>query len=225
MGNSIVCYTAFTAGKDELIMPLKTEGVDFRAYVEYDGDHTVWDMCRLINPDPRPVMRAKRYKIMPHEHFPHYEESVWIDGNYEVIGDLRKLVKVALKDTNIAFFKHPEGRDCLYQEVDACLRLKKGDPEKVKQQGEEYRQLGHPEHWGLVACPVIVRRHNAFDCSFAMNKWMDEIEKYSWRDQISIMRVLKQWDIPFTVIPGDVRENKWVRKKREHLDESKIIIP
>lgn len=217
MGNKIICYTAFTNGFDELITPLKTKGVDFRAYVEYDGDHTVWDMCRLINPDPNPVMRAKRYKIMPHEHFQHYEYSVWLDGNIEVIGDLRKMVKVAMKDTNLAFFSHPDGRTCLYEEVKACLRLKKGDPRQVTQQGEEYRKLGHPENWGLVTCSVIVRRHNAFDCSFAMSKWMDEIEKYSWRDQISIMRVLHQWDIPFSIIPGDVRDNKWVLKKREHL--------
>ena len=70
---------------------------------------------------------AKKYKLLPHRYLSEYEYSLWIDGNFTVVGNIDILVEKYLKDANIAFFNHQntalDPRNCIYQEASAIFNF------------------------------------------------------------------------------------------------------
>ena len=44
-------------------------------------------------------------------------------------------------------------------EAKASMELEKYQGQRCIEQVEAYREEGHPEHWGLYACGLIVRHH------------------------------------------------------------------
>ena len=55
---------------------------------------------------------------------------------------------------------------------------------------ERYNNENFPDNTGLIEGCLIVRKHNEKDCVNLMNKWFEEIEKYSYRDQLSFNYIL-----------------------------------
>lgn len=210
--NRIVAYTAISGDKDDLIEPRKKpRGCDLYAFTESDNQSKNYRTFSVISEFDEPVMRAKRYKILPHHFFAGHEISVWLDGNLEMIGDIEALVERYLQGVNMAVFKHPDGRGCVYEEAEACIEMKKDDPERIRKQVEGYRTMKYPEKNGLVACSVLIRRHKAYDCILAMERWWREIVEGSYRDQLSFPVVAWQTDLKYNVIDEDFRDCAWFR--------------
>jgi len=159
-----------------------------------------WELMapKWIHPNPR---RAARYhKLHPHLLFPDADMSVWIDGSQEMTADPRDIFDKYMRDRDISTFKHPE-RTCVYQEQRACLRLKKDDPVKMKQQMDRYIAEGYPAFNGMVETTMTCRRHTP-DVARFNEAWWFEIQKGSLRDQLSFNFVSWKLGIPYSHVPG-----------------------
>ena len=202
----LVVYTAVFGGRDKLIEAPKFPNVE---YVCFTDDQTLASRTwRIVQVPPQcdPRLAAKVYKILPHRFFPDYEQSLWVDGTHAPAVDPRYLVLQYLNASDIALFAHPR-RNCIYDEMDACLLYGKGDAERIRHQGEIYRREGYPAHNGLATCTVILRRHHSPQVRRTMEDWWTEIQRHSIRDQLSFNYAAHRHKLSYTAIPGDVYRN------------------
>ena len=156
----------------------------------------------------RPVMEAKRYKILSHLFFD--DTTIWVDGNIFPLIPPEQLVDEFLGDADMAVWKHPQ-RDCIYDEVPNILGLGGDRGHMVEAQSEHYKKMGHPAHWGLGECNVILRRNNEKVRSFC-NEWWSEICRWSARDQMSFPYLLRLHpELKVNFIEGNVRNHPYFR--------------
>ena len=161
-----------------------------------------WKTRKACDKFVEPVMNAKIHKILTHKYI-NTPYIVWMDGNMTLKQDPHELVKL-MGEYDFAFFKHP-GRDCVYEEADACLQLGKGKIGEILEQQKEYAKIDFPEHSGLCELTAFVRK-NLPDANDLFEKWWVEITRFSNRDQISFPVVFhgKEW----ATIPGSVADAK-----------------
>lgn len=200
----IVVYTAVAKGYDDLQPPQpKSDGCDHLCFCD-DARPTAagWEYRPFDVHAADPVRTAKKPKVMPHLYFPEHEYSIWIDANVVVMGDVTEFVERYLSDASIAMFAHPENRDCIYDEAEACIRIGKDDTRIIRRQIDGYRRIGHPAHAGLNACTIIARRHRDPTIIGAMEDWWREIQAHSRRDQISFNVVAHRHGLRINTIDG-----------------------
>ena len=231
MKNKIVIYTAIFGGKDNLIEPkFIPKGCDFVCFTDGDFKSGVWDVRKVEPNSNDPVRSAKIYKILPHKYLAEYENSIWIDGNLLVRGDVNELVKKYLENVNLAVFSHSEHkkrwkklfwvkdkrdcRSCIYDEAEYLLKIGeqgkyKDNTDLIKKQVERYREKGYPKDNGLLVGMVILRKHNKQDVAKTMEDWWKEISSGSRRDQLSFNYVVWKNKLKFVYLKGDSRRNKY----------------
>ena len=198
----ITVMTAITGDKDELLPQQEYRGVEYVAFMDDDTKSSLWKTRKACDKFVKPVMNAKIHKILGHKYCD-TPYIVWMDGNCKLKQDPHELVKL-LKDKDFAFFKHP-GRDCLFDEADACVSLGKGNTKELAEQVKEYAKIDFPGHAGLCELTCFVRKNNQ-KSNDLFEKWWAEVTRYSNRDQISFPVVFKgqKW----ATIPGSVGEIK-----------------
>ena len=232
MEKKVIIYTAIYSDKDNLMDPINVS--DNCKYICFTDNPSlkskVWDV-RLETPEMGDNnLNAKYYKVLPHRCFKDetIENSVWVDGAREIIGDINIFIdKVAENFTfnSIKLLKHPEGRNCLYEEVDKLLYLNSIGNHKVSndiitKQRDKYLDEGMPKHFGLFNCPILIRKHFDSYTQKMGELWWEEINKESKRDQVSLPFILWKNNIPFNVIPletfngDDNNIFKWYPHKR-----------
>lgn len=210
--NSIVTYTCITGGYDQLKQPKNvSKGIDYICFTDnLTIDSGVWKL-RPIPDELRYLSNVKTQriiKICPHRYLKEYSTSIWVDGNLQVVGDLNCFANQY--DLNRCPFYvrvHPV-RKCIYDEAEACIRLKKDTSESVNRQIEAYRQEGYPKKIGMVETCVLLRKHNDIKCQLLCNLWASELLKYSHRDQLSFNYAC--WKMKF--IPGILKNEFNVNK-------------
>lgn len=141
---------------------------------------------------------ARFFKTHPHLLFPEHRYSIFIDGNIQAITDMRPVIQM-LGNNFIAIHQQP-GRDCIYEEADAVIALKKANPQTVHSQTEKYKREGFPSHFGLFQTNVLVREHNLPQCIKIMEEWWTEISTHSKRDQLSFTYVLWKNNLDSTAV-------------------------
>lgn len=176
----ITVYTSVVGGFDKLEDCQEDDTANYIAFTEQQSD--TWD-CRKPYDKFKDNRRNSRIqKIMPHLFFDS-EYSIYLDGNIRLKVPAQQLIDEYLKDKDVAVIRHI-GRDCIYDEADACMNLKKGNPLELAEQVKEYSKIGWKKHAGLAECGVIIRRHTK--AVEQMNeKWWAHYCRYSERDQIS----------------------------------------
>ena len=130
------------------------------------------------------------HKMHPHILFPEYETSIFIDAN--VLAKTPKLFELANKVPQNVFLSVPPHRrcSCIYDEIEACIKVQKDDIKKLEQQRELLLAEGFPKKMGMTENNVIFRRHNHPLCIKIMEEWWNMLEHYSKRDQLSLFYVL-----------------------------------
>jgi len=162
-----------------------------------------------------PVHQAKVFKVLSHQFIEDADYSIWLDGNIKLLIDPDFLVQEWLWGYDIAVWKH-FGRDCIYDEASEIERLWKGKIPLVREQVEHYRKQGHPEHWGLAECNVIVRKHTDAVKRFN-DAWWSEICRWSWRDQLSFPYVARtNPSVRVNYVHGNPRDHRYF-KYRDHI--------
>lgn len=129
---------------------------------------------------------------------------IYIDSNIKTVGDIRDLIQF-LNQYGFVSNLHKD-RNCIYEELEACIGLKKDNPQTMRKQIDSYRTTGMSEHYGLIEGNLLVRNHNNPKCIEIMERWWQEIVKHSCRDQRSLPFVLWEMEIPVAEI-GRISNN------------------
>ena len=193
----IVVYTALFGNYDSVREPqMKPENIDYVLLTDQSfPENTLWQRCRqesLLPEELRsdPVLCNRWCKMHPHLLFPEYTYSIYIDSNIWVFSDLTP-VAAGLDRYPVAMFRHKK-RDCVYEEVQACIDQKKADPASLRRHEKTIREHGIPPKWGLLEASIIARKHMDPACISLMDAWWEAFRTNSRRDQISLIDVLWQ---------------------------------
>lgn len=202
--NDLVVYTAITGNCVDKLHPvepaedIKGRRVKFVCFTHAATPVRGWEIRPPVWEHNDNARRTARWhKIMSHFLFPEAEWTIWHDGSHNFKIDPCQLIdEVSLWAGTFATFKHPL-RDCMYQELQACLKLKKDNARIMQAQVAGYRAAGMPEHFGLFETACVVR-HNREEVKKINEAWWQEIASGSLRDQLSLPYVL--WRNPDSVV-------------------------
>jgi hypothetical protein len=200
-----VVYTAvFGNIGDQLHEPVQASGVRYVAFVDSavatKQTHKGWELLppRWERPDKR--RQARQHKCLAHELFPETEYTLWVDGCLTPRENMQSMVEYLLNDHDLAAFEHAE-RNCVYQEVEACIRLKKDQPELMRNQVARYRKEQYPYNNGLAETTAVLRRHTP-QIAELNQAWWKEIREGSVRDQLSLDYVCWRLGVRYTHLSG-----------------------
>lgn len=201
IGNSrVAIYTVLFGNYDFLKDPMYiSENCDYYVLTNQEIKSEIWkkiDIKKYENATKgmSNLELARFYKTHPHILFDKYEYSIFIDANVQIVADLVPMIST-LNSNFISIHRQP-GRDCIYDEAEAIISLKKAKKEEVKHQIDSYKNNGFPHHFGLFQTNVLVRRHNDSECIKIMDCWWEEMVKYTKRDQLSFTYTL--WSLGYT---------------------------
>lgn len=170
----MICFTSITNNYDTLKDPYISDGWEYVVFSDRYIEHPIWK-CVVTDKHNRDI------KIRPHLELFH-TLSLWVDGSIEIVGDLNEFVSEV---PNIyTAWKHPH-RNCLYEELNAVVKMKGINPEEAKRQGNDYEIMGMPHDWGLAACGVLLRDLSSEWVRDMNEQWWSEYSKGIKRDQIS----------------------------------------
>lgn len=213
LGLNIVCYTAIFGGiKDRLYPPGgDNDGVRFVAFVDDPSAKAPdgWKLRGAVESLPNKRRQARWHKTHPHKLFPAADYTLWIDGCLTPRYSVRLMIEECLQGRDLCVFKHGE-RSCLYQELEACLRLRKDDPQVMRRQVDEYRRQGYPYLNGLAETTAVLRRHISAIEQFD-ECWWREIRNGSLRDQLSFDYVCRCSGISYSHFPGSRTSSPYFR--------------
>jgi len=221
----IAIYTALFGEYDKLWdPPEKYPGCDFVCFTDQHMIKSkVWTIRLVTSSNIDSIMMNRKYKMLPHFFLPDYDLSMYIDTNILLIKNPLLYIDKCLAHTNIAMPKHFK-RSCIYQEAVAIIKENKANKYNVLRQITDYREQGFPENYGLTENNVIIRKHNEEDVVFLMNKWWEEVNKYTFRDQLSFMFLQWKYQIPLRVLKamGRGRGFYWIKLHRKEVKKSYI---
>lgn len=164
-------------------------------------------------------MQSKYFKIQPHKlkELKDCEYSIWIDGACIIISPyFASFMVEQLGNKNLAVFQHPEDRDCIFQEINFCKDWEKYIHTNMRQEEIDYRKAGMPEHFGLQACTIFVRRHYSEDCIKFCDAWWKEELKYFSNDQISFQFVKWKQKFRHAIIKENLFKNPYIASTFTH---------
>ena len=142
--------------------------------------------------------KNRYFKMHPDKVFKNYKYSIYIYGNVKVITDLTEMVN-KIGSCGVAIHKHGK-RDCVYDEVNTILAMKKDTKENLEKHIEFLKKIGFPKPYGLLECNIIAREHFNPTCQKLMDMWWQDFMTLSKRDQMSLPSVLFRNDIPVSEV-------------------------
>lgn len=203
--SKFICYTAiFGTIGDQLHTPVAAEGVRYVAFVEpavaKQRSLHGWELLppRWERPDKR--RQARQHKCLAHELFPLADYTLWVDGCLTPMESLQSMAEYLLNDHDLATFEHAE-RNCVYQELEACIRLRKDIPELMRKQVARYRSEQYPYNNGLAETTAVLRR-NTPQITELNKAWWQEIREGSVRDQLSLDYVCWKLGVRYAHLSG-----------------------
>lgn len=218
MTAKLIVYSCVTSGYDQIHETLlrgnaKQAGDDVRYILFSDAmypckmrtDGMEWEIQKTRWSHPACSRRTARYhKCLPNVVLPPHECSIWIDGSlaFKDIDPLDSIVNTYLDDEcHVATFKHPD-RQCVYQEEQACLKWRKDHAQIMRDQLKRYKEEGYPPYNGLVETACVARWNNSVANEFN-SAWWEELEKHSFRDQLSFNYVCWKLGLSYGHIEGE----------------------
>ncbi len=206
-----VVYTAITGRYDELKDPLFVD--EDLTYVCLTNNpeikSKIWNIEYVQDEHKDNVHLARHLKMNPHLYFHDFDMSVWVDGKFQIMDDLRLYFAEYQKMSSVLCFPHP-ARECICDEVAACIMLKKGDKAGMLLQVSQYLKEGFPTNYGLYDTGCMARLHNDADVIAVMQEWENEIWKHSIRDQLSFPYVCWKNGFSPDICNLDINRNQWL---------------
>lgn len=191
----IAVYSALFGSVDEIQEPMfQPDNIDYFMLTDQPlpADSMWQQMDTSMIPEEfrsNPVLANRWCKMHPQLLFDGtYDYSVYIDANIRVFSDMTP-VTAGLDRFPVAMFRHKR-RDCVYDEIRACIEQRKDDPGALKAHAALIRSHGIPEHWGLLEASIIARKHADPQCVALMDSWWESFLANSKRDQISLIDCL-----------------------------------
>ena len=146
------------------------------------------------------IKKQRFIKLHPHLYFKNYNLSIYIDASFQIKGDLNEfLLRVLSPKYKIYTFEHPK-RNKILEETFVVAKCGKESQNLSKFVRERYKKEKFPDNNGLIESCLIVRKHNERVIIKSMDKWYEEIEKYSHRDQLSFNYICWKIGLKFKYI-------------------------
>lgn len=212
--NKFVVYTAIFGDYDDLIEPKeKYKGCDFICFTDQTQLKShIWEIRLIPDIDLPPNIMNRKYKILTHEFLSDYSQSLYVDANIFIIANPLELAKKYLNKYDIAIPMHQQ-RDCIYQEAEVVIQIKKANFEEVEKQMIFYKNQGYPHKFGLTENNIIFRNHINKNIIELMENWFNELKKFSKRDQLSLMYLIWKNNISIIKIKENSKGSKYFRLK------------
>lgn len=199
----VVVYTCVTGNYDKISDPLFSDNaVDYVLLSDndknnYTGSWKQLSVSNYVNDQLTNSDKNRFIKMHPHELFcGQYDYAIYIDGNIQVVSDIRTMIDGIDKEYGLAMHLHRERND-IYDEYKVCKILKKGNPKMMRSQITRYKKDGLPRKYGMLEANVIVIDLHSDNAKMIMDEWWEEYRKSeSKRDQIALPYVLWKEKIP-----------------------------
>lgn len=175
----------------------------------------VWEICHVdfVNKSFDSRKKSRYIKINSHLVLPEHTVSIWVDHNLITqISNVKKMLSdISFNSHDIMQYPH-RYRNCLYDESQKVIEMKKEKKELVDKQMLRYRNENFPKNYGLFETGIMIRKNNEKIKQFNQH-WWNEINNESCRDQLSQMYVcwkhnfkiakfnlgVSQYSNPFTI--------------------------
>jgi len=195
-----VLYTAIFGkmGRGVHTPEISIPDVDRVCFTDLDIKHDFYQI-RKMNLDPLVAVRRQRWiKIcIPDEIFDNYEYSVYVDCKRESVIDFEWMLDFMESESDFVTRQH-KTRDCVYDEGQVCIEKRIDDEATILKQLDFYRKENYPIHNGLHYSYILLRRHTKRMKGFS-RLWWGQLEKYSFRDQISLPYVAWKYDMKISI--------------------------
>jgi lipopolysaccharide biosynthesis protein len=191
-----VMYTCIAQGYDVLMQPyFIADDWDYVCFTDdealvAEGTVGVWDVRPMVEVRASGVRTNRWHKMHPHKLFPLHEESIYVDGNINIISSYL-FDQIETRDTPILLPQHFI-RNCVYQEIEILLNravTSEEDKALLSSHRQFMQKEGFPEGYGLGENNVIYRRHHDPLILKMMDDWWTFYSTYSSRDQASLAYV------------------------------------
>lgn len=185
----VAIYTVSTGKYDSLREPAYVDkNFDYYAFSSIEiSKKSLWKQIEIgINGEDMSSLEQARYvKTHPHLYFKDYDISIFIDGNIQILCDIRPLIFTMIDQKKIIAIHRHTHWDCLYDEGKIVWAQGRAKWSDIYKQLRTYKKEGFPKHYGLFETNVIIRFHNEKKCKDIMETWWSQIDKYTKRDQLS----------------------------------------
>ena len=188
-----VVYTCIVGGYNELIQPASIDFEwDYVCYTdqpipEHENSCGVWELRPLERQESSASRTNRWHKMNPHRLFSEYEESIYVDGNINIVGDY--CYRVAESTDKLILLPRHFNRKCVYEEVralEASMRFSHEDKLSFEEQEKFLKEEGYPQNYGLGENNLLYRKHHHPMIVSMMELWAWILVKYSSRDQLGL---------------------------------------
>ena len=175
---------------------------DNEQLLEYK-QYGVWKIRPVVFTELDNTLNNRLHKTHPDVLFPDYDESIYIDGNMNIVSSY-VFDCVNKTEKNLIIPKHWKD-DCVYEEIQNVINVIVPDGgekiENVMKMKDFLEKENFPHHYGLNENNFIYRKHNEKTVIKIMNEWWNFIKNYTKRDQLSLSYVLYKNSIK----PSDIQ--------------------
>ena len=207
----LAIYTAIIGEYDTLKNPLYIDkNCDYICFTDnINVKSEIWEIIHVEKDNNLDdVKNARKIKILAHKYLFKYEQSIWIDGSYEIIGSVREYISKYSVNNPMLCLIHPQ-RHCIYDEANTCISIKKDDEKIISNVIKKYKHENYPPNNGLIASGILYRKHKDFRVINIMEEWWNEVEKFSRRDQLSFNYVCWKKNFYYDEADIDCFKNKY----------------
>lgn len=167
-----------------------------------------WEIRLVERLEATPRLKAKWFKLNPHECLPEFDASIWIDAGWAIhsVWFAREALGYL---GGAAWLGYPHRwHKTIQDELGASIHPKmSGYP--LAQQVQCYFDQGMPDTVRVLECTSIVRRHHD-PCVVEVDlAWWWENTAWSECDQLSLPFVLWKTGAPYRTFPFTLAEQPW----------------
>jgi hypothetical protein len=200
LNSKCTVYSALFSDKNKPHETLQTferlPGWDYILFTNLDLKSDSWTIRKIELPDPDYVISAKTVKWLSHEYLPEYDIVCWIDAYCKINNDTESILTATVKKlqnskTGVPLFikKHPV-RDCIHDEVGACVAKHKISLDMYYKVSDFLKKHKMPRHYGLFETNLILKYNNDPGVIRICKDVIHYIKTLTYRDQLVLTYVL-----------------------------------
>lgn len=148
----------------------------------------MWEIRKMKFTKLDDTKNARWHKLHPDILFPDCTESLWIDGNLDILTN-QLFETINNRNADILIPAH-NLRNCIFEEIQVVRKMKKENNHVLQKTSDYLIQNNMPLNYGLNETNIVYRKHQVPRIKKMMNQWWYMIENYSKRDQLSLSYIL-----------------------------------
>ncbi len=169
-------YLAFTDSAESIPKPWSKIEIDTSGMTQFEK-----------------LMVQRKLKIEGHEELKSFEKVMYHDANFFQLKSTESLFEKFAPDINLLVAMSHPWRNCVFEEIETCIKSSKAPKDKLKAQFMEYERLKIPKNFGLIAAGFMIRDFNSENWKNFGPIWYNNLLQFSHRDQISFSKTI--WEL------------------------------